>query len=45
MGGVEGKNQWARSDIGKSLTHKEFMLDTDMCLMYLTNRELADCKR
>jgi catalase (peroxidase I) len=45
VGGVEGKNQWARSDSGMDLEHKEMMLDTDMCLFYTTNRELSYCKK
>ena len=45
VNGVPGKNQWRRVDVGASSSHKEMMLDTDMCLAYLSNKELADCKR
>lgn len=42
VGGVVGKNQWARSDVGMDLDHKEMMLDTDMCLYYKSKNELSD---
>lgn len=34
VNGVSGKNQWKRTDDGTSATHKEMMLDSDMCLAY-----------
>ena len=34
VNGVSGKNQWKRIDHGSSQSHKEMMLDTDMCLAY-----------
>lgn len=43
VNGVSGKNQWQRLDRGIT-GHKEMMLDTDMCLVYNNNKDLADCK-
>lgn len=34
VNGVNGKNQWSRSDRGRNNNHKEMMLDTDICLAY-----------
>jgi hypothetical protein len=45
VNGVEGKNQWRRVDFGVDPNHKEMMLDTDMCLAYRTNLDLAVCKK
>jgi len=44
VGGVEGINQWARMDDGRSDSHKEMMLDTDLCLLYVNNADLAQCR-
>ena len=37
VGGNAGKVQWQRGDTGKSDTHKQMMLDTDLCLPYANN--------
>lgn len=43
VGGNENKNQFQRTDIGRSIdsAHKEMMLTSDMCMMYLANPTLA----
>ena len=45
VGGNPDINQWKRVDEGASASHKEFMLDTDMCLAYDNNIEYANCLR
>lgn len=37
------KNQWKLVDKGRHAEHKEFMLTTDMCLVYKNNKVLTKC--
>merc|ERR1711939_288118 len=43
VNGNPEKNQWKRIDTVPEGEHREFMLDTDMCLAYDNNREHAKC--
>lgn len=45
VGGNKNRNQWRRIDEGLDPAHKEMMLDTDMCLAYMSNLELTYCKK
>jgi catalase (peroxidase I) len=45
LGGNPNKNQWKRVDLGTSASHKEMMLDTDMCLAYDNNIAYSNCIR
>jgi len=38
MGGNSEKNQWELVDEGANGTHKEMMLNTDLCLAYTFNQ-------
>lgn len=42
VNGCTEKNQWQRVDSGRT-SHKELMLDADLCLAYNNNMEYAEC--